>query len=113
MRGIGEADGLARGHPTWRRAVAQPKTRGHLPLGLKAGEPDGRSTSLAAPRRREVLERLGRVHRSTLEDVARQFMAPGEAPRPVIVDQRVIRPPVLPGVEFVDEGERCPGERRS
>jgi len=60
-----------------------------------SGKPSRRSTALAAPRRREVLEGPGRVHARALEDVAGQFVAPGKAPGPVFVDQRVIRLPVL------------------
>src|SRR5580658_380458 len=111
MGGIGETDGLTRRCLAWCSAVAQPEARRHFPLGLEAGEPDLRSAALAAPRRSEVLQCLGRVHARALEDVAGQFVAPNEVPRPVFIDRRVVRLPVLPGVEFVDEREGCPGER--
>ena len=45
--GVAESDWMFRWCLVWSGAIAQTKARRHLPLRLKAGEANGRTTSLA------------------------------------------------------------------
>src|ERR1035437_4715088 len=109
MGGVGEPDrlGLARLGP-----VAQTKAWRRTTLGREARESYGRSLTRASSRVRPVLEGLSGVGARALEYRLGDLVTPVQSPLTFLIGQRGLEVSVLPSVEFVDEGERPPGETR-